>query len=277
MLYCSYGNGFRLTNSPKYKDILVQGAKSLCKRYNKNVGCIQSWDPWGGMTFPVIIDNMMNLEYLFWATKATGDSSFYKIAVSHADKTLMNHFRTDYSSYHVVDYDSISGKVLKKRTVQGASVESAWARGQSWGLYGFTIMYRETKNIKYLNQAMKIADYIIGRLPADYIPFWDFDVPQDGSEPKDASAAAIASSALLELSKYVDKATSNRYYQVAEKILTNLSSPLYFTKPGEYDGFIIKHCVGHKPAKSEIDVPLIYADYYYIEALLRYQQINNAK
>jgi unsaturated chondroitin disaccharide hydrolase len=272
MLYCSFGNGLRLENTPGYKDILVQGAKSLCVRYESKVGCIQSWEPWGGMTFPVIIDNMMNLEYLFWTTRVTGDSSFYKIAISHADTTLKNHFRADYSTYHVVDYDSITGKIIKKRTAQGATDESAWARGQAWGLYGYTMMYRETKDKKYLNQAIRIADYIIGRLPADFIPYWDFDVPQDGTEPKDASAAAITSSALFELSQYVNDELAGKYYSIAEKTLFSLSTPNYLAKPGENGDFIIKHCVGHKPANSEIDVPLIYADYYYIEALMRYDK-----
>jgi unsaturated chondroitin disaccharide hydrolase len=249
---------------------LLQGAKTLRTRYHPTVGCIKSWEPWGGMNYPVIIDNMMNLEYLFLAFRESGDSTFYNIAVSHADTTLKNHFRPDCSSYHVVDYDSITGKVIRKRTAQGAFDESSWARGQSWGLYGYTMMYRETKDKKYLNQAINIADFIIKKLPTDYIPYWDYDVAQDSSEPRDASAAAITSSALFELSTYVSCELTKKYYNIAEKILFSLSSPDFLALKGENCNFIIKHCTGHKPAKSEIDVPLIYADYYYIEALIRY-------
>lgn len=270
MLYCSYGNGYRLTAEPSYKDILLQGAKTLCTRYRPAVGCIKSWEPWGGMNFPVIIDNMMNLEYLFWAARTSGDSSFYNISLTHANTTIKNHFRTDYSTYHVVDYDSIDGHVIRKRTAQGAFDESSWARGQSWGLYGYTLMYRETNDKKYLEQAVQIADYIIKMLPADYIPYWDYSVAQDGSEPRDASAAAIASSALFELCNYVSEPKAKEYYGVAEKMLFSLSTPEFLAVPGENNHFIVKHCTGHKPANSEIDVPLIYADYYYIEALLRY-------
>jgi unsaturated chondroitin disaccharide hydrolase len=270
MLYCSYGNGYQLTGDDSYKQVLIQGAKTLCTRFHPAVGCIKSWEPWGGMNYPVIIDNMMNLEYLFWAFRQTGDSSFYKIAVSHADNTLKNHFRGDYSSYHVVDYDSIDGHILRKRTAQGAFDESAWARGQSWGLYGYTMMYRETNDKKYLDQAIHIADYIVEHLPKDYIPYWDYSVAQDGTEPRDASAAAIASSALFELSKYVSKVKSKKYFDIAEKMLFALSAQEYMAKSGDNFNFIIKHCTGHKPANSEIDVPLIYADYYYVEALMRY-------
>jgi unsaturated chondroitin disaccharide hydrolase len=271
MLYCSYGNGYRLLNNADYKSVLLQGAKSLSKRFNPKVGLIKSWDFRSDMTYPVIIDNMMNLDFLFWATRISGDSSFYKIAISHADSTLKNHFRSDYSSYHVVDYDSISGKVAHKKTHQGAFDESAWARGQAWGLYGYTVMYRETKNEKYLNHAIKIADYIIGKQPADTIAYWDYSVNQINTEEKDASASAVTSSALFELCNYVKGDLSSKYFKSAEAILKCLSTPKYLAKPGENANFILMHSVGHKPAKSEIDVPLIYADYYYIEALLRYK------
>ena len=277
MLYCSYGNGFRLTDNPKYKDVLLQGAKSLSTRYNEKVGCIKSWESRGEWQFPVIIDNMMNLEFLFWATKATGDSSFYNIAVSHADTTMKYHFRPDFSSYHVVNYDSITGKVISRQTAQGAADSSAWARGQSWGLYGYTLMYRETGKKKYLEQAQQIADYILKRLPTDFVTYWDYDAPGIPNEPRDASAAAIASSALFELSTYVDKALAKTYYSVAEKILLSISSPEYLANSGENGLFLLKHSVGHKPAKSEMDVPLIYADYYYIEALLRYNKSLSAR
>jgi hypothetical protein len=271
MLYCSFGNGLRLTNDPAYKDILIQGARSLSTRFNKKAGVIRSWDH-GKWHFPVIIDNMMNLEFLFWATKVTGDSSFYKIAVTHANTTLKNHFRPDNSSYHVIDYDTLTGDVIAKVTAQGAANESAWARGQAWGLYGYTVTYRETKDKRYLDQAVKIAEFFLNHpnLPKDKIPYWDFNAPNIPNEERDASAAAIAASSLLELSDYVKN--GSKYRKAAKEILTSLSSPAYLADVGTNNNFILKHSVGHKPAKSEIDVPIIYADYYYIEALLRYER-----
>jgi unsaturated chondroitin disaccharide hydrolase len=276
ILYCSFGNGFRLTKNPHYKEILLQGARSLCTRFNSKTGCIRSWNH-GKWQFPVIIDNMINLELLFWATRVSGDSSFYKIATSHANTTMENHFRTDNSSYHVVDYDTLSGKVRGKVTHQGYANESAWARGQAWGLYGFTVAYRETGDLRYLQQAEKIADYFIGHpnLPEDKIPYWDFDAPKIPEEERDASAAAIAASGLLELSRYSKK--GNTYLNIATQILERLSSPDYLAKPGSNRNFILMHSVGHKPSNYEIDVPLIYADYYYIQGLLRYESLKEKK
>jgi unsaturated chondroitin disaccharide hydrolase len=278
ILYNSFGNGYRLTENPIYKDILLTGAKSLISRYNDTVGCIRSWS-WGNWKFPVIVDNMMNLEYLFWATKITGDSTYYKIAVSHSEKTIRNHFRADWSSYHVVDYDPSSGEVLLKQTHQGASDESAWARGQAWGLYGFTVVYRETGNLKYLEAAKNIANYILNNpnLPEDMIPFWDFNAPEIPDAKRDASAAAIISSALLELQKYVDEDLSRKYLKAAEKIIRTLSSPAYRAKPGENNNFILMHSVGSMPGNYEIDVPLSYTDYYYIESLMRFREILGKK
>jgi rhamnogalacturonyl hydrolase YesR len=274
ILYNSFGNGYRLTENPIYKDILLTGAESLISRYNDTVGCIRSWS-WGNWKFPVIVDNMMNLEYLFWATKMTGDSTYYKIAVSHSEKTIRNHLRADWSSYHVVDYDPSSGEVVLKQTHQGASDESAWARGQAWGLYGFTVVYRETGNLKYLEVAKNIANYILNspNLPEDMIPYWDFNAPEIPDAKRDASAAAIISSALLELQKFVDKDLSRKYLKAAEKIIRTLSSPKYRAKLGENNNFILMHSVGSLPANSEVDVPLSYADYYYIESLMRYREI----
>jgi unsaturated chondroitin disaccharide hydrolase len=274
MLYNSFGNGYRITRNPEYKDILITGAESLISRYNDTVGCIRSWDH-GSWLFPVIVDNMMNLEYLFWAARITGDSSFYDIAVSHADKTIQNHYRTDWSSYHVVDYNPFTGEVIQKQTAQGAFDESAWARGQAWGLYGFTVTYRETGNKKYLEAANGIADFILKHpnMPEDMVPYWDFNALGIPDAKRDASSAAITSSALLELQKYVDEDRSGIYLNAAEKIIRSLSSPLYRAKPGENNNFILMHSVGSLPGKSEVDVPLTYADYYYIESLMRYRAI----
>jgi uncharacterized protein YyaL (SSP411 family) len=276
MLYCSFGNGLRLTKDPAYQEILIQGARSLCKRYNPNTGVIKSWDHAKGQ-YLVIIDNMMNLELLFWATKVTGDSSFYKIAVTHAETTIKNHFRADNSSYHVLKYDTITGEVLSKKTAQGYADESAWARGQAWGLYGYTLTYRETKDKRFLDQAVKIADFFLSHpnMPKDKVPYWDFNAPNIPNEERDASAAAIAASGLLELQGYVGK--EKKYFEAAEAILTSLSSPAYLAPVGSNNDFILMHSTGHKPAKSEIDVPIIYADYYYIEGLLRYQQLTSKR
>lgn len=270
MMGCSYGNANRLAPKPEYKEILLTSAKSLSTRFNAKTGCIKSWDSKQG-DFLVIIDNMMNLELLFWATQVSGDSSFYKIAVTHANTTIKNHFRSDNSSYHVLNYNSENGEVKEKRTAQGAANESAWARGQAWGLYGFTATYRETKNPIYLEQAKKIADFILtnANLPADGIPYWDFNAPGIPNALRDASAASIIASGLLELSKYVESSWSDNYLRLAQTILKKLSSADYRAKQGTNGGFILKHCVGHLPAKSEVDVPLTYADYYFIEALLR--------
>lgn len=271
MMFCSFGNGYRLTKDPRYRDILVQSSKSLISRFNENTGTIRSWDhnrdKW---QFPVIIDNMMNLEMLFWATKITGDSVYYRVANTHALTTLKNHFRPDNSSYHVVDYDTTGGQVRKRQTHQGYADESAWARGQAWGLYGFTVTYRETRNKKFLEQAQKIADFFIGHpnLPADKIPYWDFNAPNIPDVPRDASAAAIAASGLLELSQYSGE-KGKVYRKAAVHILNSLASPAYLAKPGNNHHFILMHSTGHLPGGSEIDVPLVYADYYFMEGLLR--------
>lgn len=272
MMFCSFGNAERLASKPEYRDILLQSARSLSTRFNPAVGCIKSWDS-KPSEFLVIIDNMMNLELLFWATRVSGDSSFYKIAVTHADNTIKNHFRPDHSSYHVLNYDPTTGAVQQKRTAQGYSDASAWARGQAWGLYGYTVMYRETNDKKYLDQAEAIADFILQHpaLPADKVPYWDFNAPNIPAALRDASAAAITASALLELCRYVEPAVGKNYFQQAEIALQSLSSPQYFSSPGSNGGFLVQHSVGHLPGNSEVDVSLTYADYYFVEAAKRYK------
>jgi rhamnogalacturonyl hydrolase YesR len=215
---------------------------------------------------------MMNLELLFNATKLSGDSTYYKIAVRHANTTMSNHFRSDYSSYHVVEYNAETGKPLLKRTDQGFGNESAWARGQAWGLYGFTMMYTETKNKKYLDFANRIANFIITNpnLPADQIPYWDFDAPKSPQIYRDASAAAIIASALIGLAKFNKPSLSTKYLTVAEKIILQFSTLQYKNTNGQNGGFLLKHSVGSLPHNSEVDVPLTYADYYYVEAMKRY-------
>ncbi|MDR1154590.1 MAG: glycoside hydrolase family 88 protein [Bacteroidales bacterium] len=275
MLYCSFGNGYRLTGDTAYRSIMLIGAESLASRFNPGTGCIQSWGSNRNWQFPVIIDNMMNLEFLFWASKVSGNPKYRDICISHADVTMKNHFRPDYSSYHVVSYDTISGQPEKKNTHQGFADESAWSRGQAWGLYGYTVMYRETRDTKYLEQARRIAAFMLNHpnMPADKIPYWDFSAPEIPNALRDVSAGVIMTSALIELSGYVDAALAKTYLDVAETQIRTLSSPEYFAEKGTNGNFILKHSVGSMPHKSEIDVPLTYADYYYIEALLRYQSL----
>lgn len=275
ILYNGFGNGYKLTGDTAYKSILLTGANSLISRFNPKIGCIRSWNLDEKGQYPVSINSMMNLELLIWAFKVSGDSSFYKIAVSHADTTLKNHFRQDFSSYQIVNYDTATGGVLNKQTVQGAATESAWARGQAWGLYGYTMMYRETKLPRYLNQAKSIASFILKHpnMPKDKIPYWDLDAPGIPNEPKDASSAAIISSALIELSSYVDTELSKYYVNVAKQIILKLSSPEYLSEPYTNGSFLIMHNVGDKPANTEVDVSLTFADYYYVEALMRMKEL----
>ena len=274
MMYCSYGNAYRLLGDKAYADILMTSARSLSTRFNPRVGCIRSWDH-NGWNYPVIIDNMMNLELLLWATAYSGDSSFYRIAVTHANTTMRNHFRPDYSSYHVVDYDTATGAVLARKTAQGYADSSAWARGQSWGLYGYTMMYRGTKDPRYLAQANHIAHFILThpRLPADKVPYWDYDDPRIPNTYRDASAAAVLASALIELAHYVPPALGKTYLHTAETILRTLSSPVFRAGAGENGGYLLMHSVGNIPSHTEIDVPLSYADYYFVEAMLRYRAL----
>jgi rhamnogalacturonyl hydrolase YesR len=275
MLYCSFGNGYRITGDTTYRNILLTGAESLAGRFNPQTGCIQSWNARKdkGWQYPVIIDGMVCLELLFWASKESGDPKYRDMCILHADKTMENHYRPDYSSYHVVSYDTITGMPDKKNTHQGFADESAWARGQAWGLHGYTMMYRETKEQRYLTQAQHIAGFILNHpnLPADKVPYWDFNAPDIPNALRDASAAAIIASALVELSEYVDANTAKTYLDIAEIQLRTLSSPEYFAEKGTNENFILKHSVGHKPNGTEIDVPIIYADYYYVEALMRYR------
>ncbi len=271
-LMSSFGRGLRLTGNKDFENVLITGAGSLASRFNPTIGCTRSWDnkKW---TFAVIIDNMMNLELLLTVADLTGNDELRKIAVTHSETTMKNHFRKDYSTWHLVDYDPEDGHVIGKQTWQGYSDDSAWSRGQAWGLYGYTMVYRFTKDKKFRNQAVKIADYLIPRLPEDGVPYWDYDAPNIPNEEKDASAAAVMASALIELSGYVDVERAFRYQSVARKIMRTLASDEYLAKEGEIYGFLLKHSVGTKPGKSEVDVPLPYADYYFLEALMRYLEM----
>ncbi len=273
MINCSFGNALRVTNNDAYKDVMVEAAKSLSTRYRPGAGVIQSWDEdkgWQGQrgwSCPVIIDNMMNLELLMKATQFSQDSTYWKIAVSHADQTMKHQFRDDWSCYHVVDYQKETGEVRSRVTAQGYADESAWARGQAWAIYGYAVMYRYTKDPKYLQMTENIHNFIFNHknLPEDLVPYWDFDAPNIPNEPRDASAAAITASALYEL---VDLGQT-QYKATADKIIESLSSPVYRALVGTNGNFLLMHSVGSIPHKAEIDAPLNYADYYFLEALTR--------
>jgi len=271
MVFCSYGNAYRLTGDEKYKEVVLQASESLITRFNENVGCIRSWDH-GDWEFPVIIDNMMNLEMLFWASEVTGDPKYKDICISHADVTMKNHFRDDMSSWHVVGYNPENGNVNVKQTHQGLNDDSAWGRGQAWGLYGYTLMFRETKDSKYLELASGIADFMISNLPEDKVSYWDYNDPKIPDTYRDVSAAAITASALFELGTY-EVANKEFYLDTANKILESLNSYKYRSKYAEAGGFLLKHSVGNMPKNSEVDVPINYADYYYLEALKRQGKI----
>lgn len=275
----SYLNGYRLGKKEQYTPVVVNAAKSLATRFRPGAGVIQSWNVdkgWQserGWACPVIIDNMMNLEIMFEATRLTGDSTFYDIAVSHANTTMAHHFRPDFSCYHVVDYDPATGDVRHRQTAQGYADESSWARGQAWALYGYTMCYRYTGDPNYIYQAIKVCDMIFSTpsMPDDLVPYWDYNAPNIPSEPRDASAAACTASALYELSTYLP---GRGYKELADKVVASLSSPAYRAATGENNHFLLMHSVGSIPHGHEIDVPINYADYYYLEALLRKKKLD---
>ncbi len=278
-LFCSIGNGERLTGDTAYAKILIAGADTLATLFNPKIGTILSWPSKvkkEGWPHNTIIDNMMNLELLCWASKHGGDKRLYDIAVTHALTTMHNHFRPDYTSYHVVLYDTLTGRKIKGITHQGYADSSLWARGQAWAIYGFTMMYRETKKPEFLDFVQKVADVYLERLPADLIPYWDFNAPGIPDAPRDASAAAIAASALLELHGFVpDKAKAGVYRAKAEQMLAMLSSEQYQSRA--VNNAFLLHCTGNKPIGGEVDASIIYGDYYYMEALLRLKKLQEGK
>jgi unsaturated chondroitin disaccharide hydrolase len=274
LIYCANGNAFRLTGEKKYKEMIIRCADSLATLYNPRVGTILSWPRevkprhWPHNT---IMDNMINLEMLFRGAQLSGDKRLYDIAVSHADVTMKNHFRKDFSSYHVAVYDTIDGHFIKGVTHQGYSDSSMWARGQSWAIYGFTTVYAETRSQKYLNFVEKVADAYISKLPKDMIPYWDFNDPKIPNAPRDVSAACVTASALIRLSTYLPGSKGVYYLGMAKKMLANISNSTY--RSGNHNSAMLLHSTGNLPAGSEIDASIIYADYYYMEALLRLKQL----
>lgn len=271
-LMCSYGNCLRLTEDQTCVPVLIDGANSLASRFDPEVGCTRSWS-FGKWSFPVIVDNMMNMELLLKAAELGGSDSLKNVALAHARTTMKNHFREDKSCFHLVDYNPETGEVVGKQTVQGLADDSAWARGQAWGLYGFTMVYRFCKEQDILDHAIAIAEYLLPRLPEDGVPFWDYDSAEIPNDVRDASAAAIMASSLIELSQYVDAEKAERYLTTAEKMLRTLASEEYLCAEGEDYGFLLKHSTGNKNTDSEVDVPLTYADYYFLEALIRWSRL----
>lgn len=271
-LMCSYGNCLRLTEDQTCVPVLIDGANSLASRFDPEVGCTRSWS-FGKWSFPVIVDNMMNMELLLKAAELGGSDSLKNVALAHARTTMKNHFRDDKSCFHLVDYNPETGEVAGKQTVQGLADDSAWARGQAWGLYGFTMVYRFCKEQDILDHAIAIAEYLLPRLPEDGVPFWDYDSAEIPNDVRDASAAAIMASGLIELSQYVDAEKAERYLATAEKMLRTLASEEYLCAKGEDYGFLLKHSTGNKNTDSEVDVPLTYADYYFLEALIRWSRL----
>lgn len=273
-LMCSYGNCLRLTddNDEACKAVIVDGANSLATRFDPEVGCTRSWNN-PKYTFPVIIDNMMNLELLLKAIEFGGPESLKDVALTHARTTMKNHFREDNSCFHLVDYNPETGEIIRQQTVQGLADDSAWARGQAWAIYGYPMVYRFTKEQDILDHAVAIAEYLLPRLPEDGVPYWDYDSPLIPNDVRDASAGAIMACGLIELSQWVDAEKSKRYLDAAEKILRTLASEEYLCDEGEDYGFLLKHSTGNKNTDSEVDVPLTYADYYFLEALLRWKAL----
>ena len=272
IVWCSFGNAFRLTGDETYKPMIEGAAAILAARYSPVTRTIRSWNY--PLEYQVIIDNMMNLELLEEASKMFGCDSLANIARTHANTTMENHFRDDYTSYHLVCYDMEDGSVAQKRTVQGYADESAWARGQAWALYGYTMMYRESGDERYLRQAVNVADMILPYLPEDGVPYWDFNDPKIPDTYRDASAGAVMASAFVELSTFVtDRSKARAYRKQAEKILRTFASEEYLCAEDECQGFLLKHSVGNLPKNSEVDVPLTYADYYFLEALIRYSRL----
>ncbi len=275
IMYCSFGNGIRLAPEAGDKEALLTAALSLSTRFSEKVGAIRSWDnrKW---PFPVIVDNMMNLELLFWASKNGGSQAFHDIAVTHAKTTLRDHFRKDASTYHVASYDSTNGSLLIRETHQGYAHETVWARGQAWAIYGFTMAYRESRDRKFLQIAERAALWFLRHLPSDKVPYWDFNAPNIPDEPRDASAAAIVASALFELGTLTNnKAYKREFLNGAKEILAVLCKPPYLALGSQSMG-ILNHATGNWPSKTEIDVSLIYGDYYFLEAIKRYQALRRS-
>ena len=268
----SFGNGYRLTGDDSSRRVVLRGARSLASRYGPAVGMTRSWGKRNSPRFTVIVDNLMNLELLFWAARHGGDPAWYGMALSHVLRSARDHVRGDGSTAHVVDYGARSGKLRRKRTRQGYARNSTWSRGQAWAVYGFTMAYRETGDRRLLAAARRAADWYLGHLPSDLVPYWDFDAPGIPDAPRDSSAAAIAASGLLDLAELdPDAAQRARYHAAAEATLASLSSDRYLAR-GHPDQSILLHGTQDRP-RGEYDTGLVFGDYYFIEALLRHRSL----
>ena len=276
IINCSFGHGYRITQKPEYREVIIEAARSLLTRFRPSIGFIQSLEPFDHWRCPVLVDNLMNLELLFVAHTLTDDEKFYEIAAEHAQNTLKTHYRTDGSCYHLVDFEEKSGRVLERGSHQGLNAESVWARGQAWGVYGCTMVYRFTGDKRFLDQAVRSSEYLLSHknVPADGVPYWDYNAP--GPDPqRDSSAAAVLTSALYELAGFSTE-KRDAFSKAADTMAESLSSGTYLAGPGENGYFLLKHGIGNRPAGKEIDVPLIYGDYYYLEALLRKKREGNS-
>lgn len=273
-LYCSLGNGYRLTGNEEYKRILLAAADTLATLYDPVVGSIHSWPKKPQYPHNTIIDNMMNLELLFWASRHGGGIHLASIAESHAEVTMKNIVRPDYSAYHLGSFDDVTGEFIRGVAHQGYADNSMWARGQSWGIYGFAIAHRETGRPEFLMTAIKMADKFLERLPEDGIPFWDFDDPKIPNTPKDASAAAVAACGMLEIAKLTrEESLKEKYTAEARQLIDILSTKKYLSR--DKNLAILMHSVGHMPKGWEIDVPIIYGDYYFLEALSKLKKLDH--
>ncbi|HVF38413.1 MAG TPA: alginate lyase family protein [Gemmatimonadaceae bacterium] len=276
MVYNSFGHGLTLTGNPHYRQVVIDASRSLSTRYNPVVGAIKSWDTEsrtdrrGTWKYPVIVDNLMNLEMLFHASQ-WGDRKWSDIALSHALKSAAAHVRGDGSTPHVALFDPITGKLERTVTWQGHSDTSAWARGQAWAIHGFTAAYGHTKRPELLSAAVRTANYFIAHLPPDGVPYWDLLHPSIPGTERDASAAAIAASGLLDLARHTRGAESARFKHAAQRMIAALSADYLTT--GTSSQAILQHSVGQRPQNVEIDVGIVYADYYFIEALLKLRGI----
>jgi lysophospholipase L1-like esterase len=268
-LMTSFGQAYRLTGDPYYRDVLLVAAESLASRFNPLVGIIKccDWNP--DWQLPLVIDTMMNLELLLWAADNGGQPEWRSMAVSHALKTINDAVRSNGSTYHVVDYNPSSGAIRFQGTFQGYADWSTWSRGQAWAIYGFTVVYRFTGDARMLEAARLTADYYLSLLPADMVPNWDFDAP---SQQKDTSAAAAVASALFELAQLIGPVDGGPYRDAALRMLDALSAAPYFAEGSNAPGLLL-HAVGHYPAGHEVDTTLIYGDYYFQEAVMRYRSM----
>jgi unsaturated chondroitin disaccharide hydrolase len=269
MFMSSYGHGYRLIPNEPYRKILVEAAGSLAKRYDPDVRCIRSWGSINDTTkFEVIVDNLVNLELLLWGARNGGNAEWRTMAINHGLRCgIQDLMRADGSTFHRAIYDPVTGGLKSRGTVQGACDACTWSRGHAWAVYGFTMLYRETGDTRFLDAARTTADYFISHLPPDKVPYWDFS--KSGSEPRDSSAASIAASGLLELSRRETDATRKQtYLSAARDILTSLSSPAYLAEGTTYWS-ILMHGTRNKPAGS-YDTGLVFGDYYMLEAMLRY-------